>query len=191
MKSRYKIVLLVVVLLAGAFALVSFADMGLPPEPIAGNRELMLNSQDLAQLGMAGAKSYDGNDCQTEQQTSIYSSEVQYSVCNYTIAGLDASLIVELKKFSIQEDLDGTYQYESSHLFSAQGLISEDTFGDKSRFRVSNENDYGGQYNQPGVYYYHLWIVKGHFLIHITSGGANETGEYVADTGLQILSKFQ
>jgi len=153
---------------------------------ISGTQELVLNEQDLQQLGMTS-----NTDCQTEEQTSIYSSQVQYSICNYTINSLnDTWVVLELKKFTNLEDRNGTYQYESSHLFSVQGLISENDYGDLSRFRVNNENDYGGQYNNPNVYYYHLWICKNEYLIHITSKGSKEAREYIAKTGRQILSKF-
>jgi hypothetical protein len=154
---------------------------------VAGTQELLLNAQDLQQLGMTS-----NTDCQTEEQTSIYSSQVQYSICNYTINSLnDTWVVLELKKFTNLEDRNGTYQYESSHLFSVQGLMSENDYGDQSRFRVNNVNDYGGQYNEPGVYYYHLWICKNEYLIHITSKGrSKEAVDYIAKIGRQILSKF-
>jgi hypothetical protein len=52
-------------------------------------------------------------------------------------------------------------------------------------------NDYGGQFNEPGVYFYHLWICKDKYLIHITSKGTEEAaGDSVREIGQQILSKF-
>jgi hypothetical protein len=103
----------------------------------------------------------------------------------------DTSIIIELQKFADYEALNGTYQYDSLHYYSIQGLISENTFGDQSRFRLNNENDYGGQFNPPGVYFYHLWITKDLYLIHVTSSGTSQEAEgYVANIGRQILSKF-
>ncbi len=99
-------------------------------------------------------------------------------------------MIIELKKFENKEALDGAYQYDSSHLFGAKGLISEDDFGDKSRFRVNSEDDYGAEYNTPGIFYYHLWICKDTYMIHITSGGSEDAKDYISGAGRKILSKF-
>jgi len=100
-------------------------------------------------------------------------------------------LPIELQKFANYEALDGTYQYDSSHLFGVKGLISENDYGDQSRFRVNSEDDYGAEFNEPGVYYYHLWICKNEYLIHITSSGrSKEADEYIAKIGQRILSKF-
>ena len=152
---------------------------------ILGTRELILNEQDLQDLGMK-----KNEDCRTEEQTSYSSNLVQYSFCNYTIKAHNSEVILELKKFTNLEDLKNTYQYDSSHLYSAEGLISENTYGDLSRFRVNNENDYGGQFNKPGVYYYHLWICRDLYLIHITSKGIEEDKEYIESIGQRILLKF-
>jgi len=154
---------------------------------ISGTRDLILDEQDLQQLGMAA------NGCQTDDGYSniVDSTLGQYSFCNYTITALNGTeVIVELQKFADYEALNGSYQYSSLHLYSAQGIISENDFGDQSRFRANNVNDYGGQYNDPNVHYYHLWICKGLYLIHITSGGPVEAEDYVARIGRQILSKF-
>ncbi|MDP2907795.1 MAG: hypothetical protein Q8O03_07680 [Nanoarchaeota archaeon] len=156
---------------------------------ISGTQELILDEQDLQQLGMTG------HGCQTDDEyTNIVDSSLgQYSFCNYTINSLeDTEVIVQLQKFANLEALDGAYQYDSSHLYSVEGLISENDYGDKSRFRVNNEHDYGGQYNEPDVYFYHLWICKDKFLIHITSSGrSKDAKDYIARIGQQILSKFE
>ena len=169
---------------------------------ISGTTDLLLNEQELSQLGMSTNLSNDDrqmlglNDanCRTEQGYGniVDSTEGQYSLCAYTIPSMNnTQVIIEFQKFASQEARDGTYQYDSSHLFSAEGLISENTFGDMSRFRVNNENDYGGEYNTPGIYYYHLWIVKDLFLIHITSKGAEEAKYYLSEAGEIIVGKFE
>jgi hypothetical protein len=162
-----------------------------PPEPaISGVQDLALNEQDLQQLGMTQV--WNETDCQPQNYTTFNMDQAQYSICNYTINSLnDTWVVIELEKFINREDLNDTYQYGSEHLYSIQGLISENTYGDLSRFRVNNVNDYGGQYNDPNVYYYHLWITKNVYLIHITSRGAEEARDYVPEIGLQILSKFK
>jgi len=156
---------------------------------ISGTQELVFNEQDIKQLSITSG----GADCKTEEyQTSEYSPLMQYNFCNYTVSSLnDSQVIIELKKFNNFEALNGSYQYDSLHLYSVEGLISENDYGTQSRFRVNNENDYGGNINnEPNVYYYHLWICKDTYLIHITSKGSKETKEYVAKMGRQILSKF-
>ena len=177
---KLAIILAILIILIGGFLIVQ----DLPSLPttntthtISGTQYL-LNEQDLQQLGMAGG------ECQTEEdQTNDYSPLAQYSFCNYTINSLnDTQVALELQKFTNFEDLNGTYQYSSLHLRGFQGLISENDYGDLSRFYVNNEST---------VYYYHLWIGKNEYLIHITSKGAGEAGEYIEKTGWQILSKFR
>ena len=162
-----------------------------PPEPaIPGIQDLALNEQDLQQLGMTQV--WNETECQTQEYTTFNMDQAQYRICNYTINSLnDTWVVIELEKFINREDLNDTYLYGSEHLFSVQGIISENDYGDQSLFRVNNVNDYGGQYNEPNVYYYHLWICKNVYLIHITSRGAEEAREYVPEIGLQILSKFK
>src|SRR3989344_8198522 len=136
---------------------------------ISGTNELILNEQDLQQLGMASGGSEElqqlgmlsnGTDCKIEEYpTDEYSPLAQYSLCSYTINSLnDTGVIIELSKFTNLEDLNGTYQYSSLHLRSIGGLISENDYGDQSRFYVNNENDYGAQHNDSNVYYYSLYI---------------------------------
>jgi hypothetical protein len=191
MKMIYmKLAIISVILLAliGVFLIVQNSLQYSPSGPaISGTQELVLNEQDLQQLGMTSEA-----DCRTEEQTSYSSNLVQYTICAYLIPSLnDTEVIIEMKKFTNLEDLNDSYQYDSSHLYSVEGLISENDYGDQSRFRVNNENDYMGHLNEPGVYYYHLWICKDEYLIHITSSGrSEEAGEYITETGQLILSKF-
>jgi hypothetical protein len=104
----------------------------------------------------------------------------------------DTGVVIELKKYTNSGDLNGSYQYESLHLRSIEGLISENDYGDQSRFYVNNENDYGAEYNDPNMYYYALYISKNEYLIYVTSKGTSvEAKEYVAKIGRRILSKFE
>jgi hypothetical protein len=156
---------------------------------ISGIQELAPNDRDLLQLGMAA----NGSNCQAEEyETGEFSLLAQYSICHYTIDKLDdTEVVIELKKFSNTHDLNGSYQYESSHLSSSKGTISRDTFGDQSRFSKNHEEDYGGEFNEPGMHYYHLYFTKDIYLVHITSGGRSEEAkDYIANMGELILSKF-
>ena len=148
-----------------------------------------LNVQDLQQLGITG----NGTNCQTDEHYTniVDSSQGQYNLCVYTIPLLNnTQVIIELQRFADYEALNGSYQYGSSHLYGANGLISENAYGDQSRFRVNSPDDYGGQFNDPNVFYYHLWICKDLFLIHITSSGSKEAKGPIAAIGRQILKKF-
>jgi len=171
---------------------------------VSGTQDLVLNEQDLQQLGMTRdlneqdlqqmGITENGTNCHTEGNYSniVDSSLGLYSICTYLIPSLnDTEVIIQLQNFADYEALNGSYQYDSSHLYSIEGLISENDYGDQSRFRVNNEHDYGGQYNEPGVYFYHLWFTKDLYLIHITSSGrSKEAKEYIAEIGRLILSKF-
>lgn len=170
---------------------------------ITGIQELVLNEQDLQELGMADDLNEqdlqelgisNGTNCQTDEEYTniVDSSQGQYNICAYTISSLnDTQIIIELQKFTNYEALNGSYQYSSLHYYSIEGLISENDYGDQSRFRVNDVHDYGGEFNDPNVYYYHLWICKDLYLIHITSKGGNKDAkEYVGKTGRLILSKF-
>lgn len=171
---------------------------------ISGTQDLILDEQDLQQLGMASNtnETYlqllgitgNGTDCRTDNEYSniVDSSIGQYSICSYIITGLqDTDVVIEFQRFADYEALNGSYQYSSLHYYSVEGLISENDFGDQSRFRVNNVNDYGGQFNDPDVFYYHIWFTKGLYMIHITSGGrSKEAKEYIPQIGRKILSKF-
>jgi len=189
------VILAILLIIIGVLLILQSVSQESPSVPtanatntISGTQELVPNEQDLQQLGMASA----GTGCRTEEyQTGEYSTLAQYSFCNYTISSLnDTEVVIELKKYTNFEDLNESYQYDSLHLYSAEGLISENVYGDLSRFRVSNEHDYMGHLNEPGIYYYHLWIVKNPYLIHITSKGIVEAEEHIAGIGQRILSKF-
>lgn len=171
---------------------------------ISGTQELVLNEQDIQQIGMSKEVNEsdrqlfelgNGSNCRTDDNYSniVDSSQGQYSICVYSIPSLNnTQVIIELQKFANLEALNGSYQYSSLHLYSIEGLISENDYGDQSRFRVNNVNDYGGQYNDPNIFYYHLWICKDEYLIHITSGGTSKDADkYISKIGRQILSKFE
>ena len=198
---KLAIILAILLILIGGCALVQDGRIKTTPT-ISGTQELVLNEQDLQQLGMTSDLNEqdlqqlgmsNGTNCRTDEDyTNIVDSSLgQYSICIYNINSLnDTWVVIELQKFANYEALNGSYQYDSQHLFSIQGIISENDYGDQSLFRVNNENDYGGQFNEPGVYYYHLWICKDLYLIHITSKGSKDAGEYITKIGRRILSKF-
>jgi len=149
--------------------------------------EIDLNNSAMAQLGM----DFNGTNCRSEEQTSYDLSSVQYTLCTYAIPGLnDTEVIVELKRFGSMDALNGSYQYESSHLFGAKGIISQNDFGDQSKFHVNSDDDYGAEFNTPGIYYYHLWFTKGLYMVHITSGGSEDAKGYIASMGRQFLAKI-
>ncbi len=171
---------------------------------VSGTEELILNEDELSEIGMKGdslaqlrelgISADNGSDCKTEKyQTDESSSVTEYSICSYVIESLNnTEVIVELKKFTNQHDLNGSYQYNSLHYRSSEGLISQDDFGDQSRFYVNNENDYGGEFNDPNVYYYTLYTTKNDYLIHVTSKGTiKEARDSIAKIGQKILSKFE
>jgi hypothetical protein len=157
---------------------------------VTGIQDLILYKQDILQLGLEINNTYSRIE---EYPTSEYSPLMQISFSNYTIYNINnnTEVIIELQKFSNLHDLNGSYQYSSSHYYSVDGLISENDFGDQSRFRVNSVNDYGGQFNDPNVYYYHLWISKNEYLIHITSKGSKDARDYIPKMGRMILSKFE
>jgi hypothetical protein len=116
---------------------------------------------------------------------------MEYSFCNYTINNLsDTEIIIEIKKYTNYNDLNGTYQYFSSHLFSAEGIINDNKYGDQSIFRINNEDDYGAEFNYEGIYYYHLWFTKDLYLIHITSKGDIDVKEYIEEIALKINFRY-
>jgi hypothetical protein len=156
---------------------------------VSGIQDLMFSAQDLSQFGLVSG----GADCLVENyNTSEFSPQAQYSLCNYTIASMNNTLVwIELHRYADFESLNGSYGYTSSHLFGAKGLMSENTYGDQSRFRVNSADDYGGEFNDPNMYYYHLWITKDKYLIHITSGGTDKTANDSIDKmARMMLNRF-
>ncbi|MBU5688357.1 MAG: hypothetical protein KQA41_02720 [Candidatus Aenigmarchaeota archaeon] len=158
------------------------------PKRVNESKTVTLDDNDLKELNLSIA-----NECITEKyQAQQHSSLSEYTYCNYTADNLkDTWIFVEIKKFTNLNDLENSYQYESSHLFGSKGLLSENEFGDKSKFRVNAEDDYGAEFNPPGIYYYHLWITKGYYMIHITSKGSMDADKTIKDMGQRILLKIQ
>ena len=156
---------------------------------ISGTADLILDERDLQEIGMRSSEI----DCYIEEyETSEHSPLMQYCFCNFTIDNLnDTEVALEFKKFTNLKDLNRSYQYDSLHYFSVEGLIRENDFGDQSRFRVNNENDYMGYLDVPGLYNYNLWICKDLYMIHITSKGTEEAEDYIAKIGRKILEKFR
>jgi hypothetical protein len=200
--KRTIILAILVVLIAGCSTMQEAPSGPTITHTISGTQELVLNEQDLQELGIKkdlneqdllqlGLSS--GDNCRTDGEYSniVDSTLGQYTICAYLIPSLNnTQVIIEWQKFADYEALNGSYQYDTSHLYSVQGLISENDYGDMSRFRVNNENDYGGEFNPPGIYFYHLWFTKDLYLIHITSSGSKDAEEYIATIGRLILSKF-
>lgn len=187
------------ILLFFIFALASCSDVN--EESILNTEELILNNNDIQEIGLIpypqnpDLENLDislGEDgCRTEIYETNRSSLAQDTFCSYKIDELNGTdIIIEIKKFTNLKDLNGSYQYSSSHLQSSKGIISENEFGDQSIFRVNHEDDYMGNLNEEDVYYYHLWIAKDFYLIHVTSGGSEDAKEYISEIGKTILSKF-
>jgi hypothetical protein len=127
--------------------------------------DVVLSDIDLVDLSL-----YVLDDCVFENfNASSNSPLIASSFCSYFSFDESSEVIISISKYSNFDDLFGSYQYQSSHLRSVEGLISEDFFGDFSKFYVNVEEDYMGYLNDVDIYYYHLWIVSGDFLIHITS----------------------
>ena len=155
--------------------------------PVFGAQNLVLTAQDIAQLGMTS----NGTDCSVQNYpNNDYSSLAQYAICDYNITSLNnTDVIIELSKLSNASIAIGAYQYDSSHLRGYQGpnlpafngTISNNDYGDMSAFYYSNEST---------TFYYHLWIVKGLYLIHITSKGDKGAQSYIANIGKVFMSKF-
>jgi hypothetical protein len=173
-------------------------------EMVRGTSDLLLTDEDRSDLGIT----YNTNTtelrelriptnttttCKT-QQTYAKNQTVEHgahSICAYTIPALNnTDIVIQLQKFKDKTALNGSYQYDSSHLFSSDGLISRNELGDQSTFRVSTEDDYGGEHNNDTMHYYHLWITKDHYLLHITSSGTVNATTEITRVGERILSKF-
>ena len=189
---KLAIILAILLILIGGCSTVQDSSSGptiKTTSAISGIQELVLNVQDLLQLGMTSdhlnqlGMTTNGTACQTEEYpTDEHSPLAQYGICSYIIDRLNyTEVVIQLSKFTNLADRNGTYQYESLHLRGFEGIISENDYGDLSRFYVNNEST---------VYYYHLWISKNEYLIHITSKGTKEAQEYIAEIGSRILSKF-
>jgi len=182
----------------------------LPPiEKIKGTQELILTQQDTSYLGLTPNLNEEeisffemnGTNCRTDNSYGnvVDASTGQYSICVYKTNSVNDSLIngssvvVEITKFADYDALNGSYQYNSLHLFGAKGYFGENTFGDQSRFHVNSDDDYGAQFdtNPPNVRFYHLWFTKGLYMVHITSKGSVDDKEYIANIGRTILEKFE
>jgi len=171
-------------------SVVDVSTLLLAPQDIA---EIRLTpggeAQTLEVLGLTSDNQY----CKTENyETSESSPLAQLATCSYTIDGMaDTSVIIEMKRFTNSNDLTGTYQYESLHLRGAKGLLAENTFGDQSRFSVNSDDDYGAEFNPPGVSFYSLYFTKDSYLVHVTTKGSADAKEDVASIGRRILAKFE
>lgn len=169
---------------------------------IKSTKNLLLSSNNLNELNIS---SYPNNSdlknlnielnedgCKTEKhKTNKRAPLAESTLCSYKVKDLNnTDIIIQIKKYTNLQDLNGSYQYSSLHLRSSEGIISENEYGDQSRFSVNHENDYMGELNPPGIYYYHLWITKDKYLIHITSDGSKDAKDTIVKIAEKILSKF-
>ncbi len=171
------------------------------PSKISGIQNLILTEKDLQQIGMVSDHlaqlkelklTPNEGDCFIEQSQDGSSSQAQSGICSYVIPSLNnTEVIIQLQKFTNEADRNGSYQYNSLHLRSSKGLISENVYGDMSRFYVNNENDYGAEFNEGGISFYSLFIAKNEFIIQVHSKGSEDAKESIEKTGQLILSKFE
>jgi hypothetical protein len=140
-----------------------------------------ISEEKLSQLGINS-----GTNCNVDSPSG------QYAVCAYLAPSLnDTEVIVQLYSYDNESALNGSYQYNSAHLFGSEGIISKDTYGDQSIFRKNSDDDYGAEFNDPKMHYYHLWFTKDLYMVHVTSSGTVEAEGLVVSIGSTILSKFQ
>lgn len=174
-----------------------------PSDGIRGTQDVLLNEQDRdalsltpnhdeesrEQLGITGNETY----CRTEETyaKNVTLSRGAYSICTYNVSSLNnTDVVVQIKRFADYASLNGSYQYDSSHYFSSTGLISTDELGDQSTFRRSTDDDYGGEQNPDDVHYYHLWVTKDLYLVHVTSSGSEDAKNVVTAIAERILDAF-
>jgi hypothetical protein len=174
------------------------------PEPatVQGTQELILTDDDLTAVGLSPntdpadnqvLRIPNGTNCRTE---TTYGKNVTvengaYTICTYTADDLNnTEITVETRRFKDQASLNGSYQYESSHLFSEDGLISRDELGDQSTFRKNSDQDYGGANNNESMHYYHLWATKDLYYVHVTSSGSDEARSIVRGVAERTLAKL-
>lgn len=112
-------------------------------------------------------------DLQQEECTTDGSHVCTYQKENTTIA-------VILEKYDSYDDLEGAFQYKSSHLIESEWYLSENKMGDMSKFLG---------WEDSGYYYYHLWIVDEPFLIHVTSKGSRDVNETILAIGENLLQR--
>ncbi|MFT4311251.1 MAG: hypothetical protein ACMXX7_01345 [Candidatus Woesearchaeota archaeon] len=155
-------------------------------EETIGVSDLLLSDEYVYNLDL-----YPSSPCEVEiYETSNRSSLSEFGSCFFKGSNESLEVVIQIRKFSNFDDLFGTYQYQSSHLRNIEGLISEDKFGDFSKFYINVEEDYMGHLNEEGVYIYHLWVVKDDFLIHITTKDYFDDKYLVENIANNILSKI-
>lgn len=189
------VVALVLILIAGCAAKQDYEQTS-----VTGIGDLLLSEQDLVQAGLTrdvhdevlAQLGLDGTNCKTEEQTVFDASGVDYGICSYASSSLNnTQVIIELKKFANASEAKNAYYYDSSHLYSAKGIISKDEYGDQSLFRMNSKDDYMGNLDPADLFYYHLWFIKDAYLIHITSKGSKDAGEMVARIASIIEARFK
>ncbi|HLP79507.1 MAG TPA: hypothetical protein VK158_02650 [Acidobacteriota bacterium] len=142
-------------------------------------QEIMLTTQEITDLQMTPKYKTGDVDlpCVVEESDS---SRTQYALCGYTKG--DSEIIIELAKYNNLNDLNDSYQYASSHLINSDWLIQQDAYGDMSKLQ---------KWNESSTFYYHFYIVKDMYMIHVTSKGVESDQATVVDIGKTMLDKIK
>ena len=120
--------------------------------------------------------------------TTEFSPLAENTLCMFNIN--NSEFYLEIKKFSNQNDLNGSYGYNSAHLFGGKGFLNHTTYGDQSRLHVNAGDDYGAEFDPKGVSYYHLWFTKDLYLVHVTSKGVESDRASIENIGHLVLAKI-
>ncbi len=148
--------------------------------------DLLLSTEEVALLQL----SVDQECVIEEYQTSETSPLAQSSFCSFVSQNDSVHLIIDIKKYTNEQDVLGSFQYQSSRHRSPQGILAQNTHGSYSTFVMNVEEDYMGHLNDPEMYYYHLWIAKDLFLIHITSRGTVSDESLLLAVADKLLLRF-
>lgn len=200
--KQYLSVVLILILITGC------QTMQESGPAISGIQDLMLNEQDLQELGLTanpgGLPNWteyypqgtdffaltNGTHCELKE--SLESSDyTNYRNCAYRSSNTSFSIIV--KRYSSGEDLNFSYGYDSTHYQGAAGIISVNEYGDRSLLRVNDPGDFTYQFVpfDPNIFHYNFYISKDLYLIRVYSEGEDKDAvESVKKIGEKIISKF-
>ncbi len=164
-----------------------------PVSKVTSVSNLLLTYSNIESLNLVSNDS--GCIIQVQEQTE-YSPRGEYAMCTYYVNNFSGTqVIIEFSQFADENNLNGSYQYNSGHLTGSKGIVALNTFGDQSRFSHNSDDDYGAEFNDPNITYYHLWFTKDLYMVHVTSKGATANKEVdevaISNIGKKILSKFE